>query len=395
MMVTIMPLHRKILIIISNTLFKLVLFMTIGIVAAVLLYTDRAYIPSVLERNDFYSRLIPSLLETNKDQPLTKDGGITLEDERVQQIITGAFSAEDIEKYTNIIIGSVYDWLEQESSQINFIVDLTEHKQRIANGLSLFAVNRIQELPLCTEIPTNIDPFSITCQPPFIDYATEQIKLEEQLLNEPRFLSDTIITEETIFGVSEEKNLEEAYSYAPTIYSLLRYIPLYIGFVLLVLALIVIFASSTRKIGMRKIGRGLIGAGVSLVFFTAIFSFVLPNLTGSIPILQSTGVGIDNLMNKVAVDLSRDYSWMIIKISAPLILVGAVIVFYAQKGRYKKNYSSAKLKSGVVSGNESREKNQTKTKKISPPIQSSELSDTKPKRKLKNKKYRKIPKKEL
>jgi hypothetical protein len=369
--------------------------MTISVIAAVFLYADRNYVPVVLERNDVYNRVITALLETNKEQSLTAGGDITLEDKEIQQIITHAFPAEDLESFATTIVNSVYDWLEQESTRLSFKIDLTENKQQLAEGLSLFAINRLQQLPTCTEIQSNIDPFSATCQPPFIDYEAEQIKLEEQLLNESGFLNDPIITEEIIFGDTQENSLEERYRHIPTLYSLARFVPLYITLILTSLALIVIFASSTRKIGMRKIGRGLIGAGASLIFFTVLFTFIVPELTGSLPILQSTGQGIDSLLNEVAVDFGRDYSWMIIKISTPLIFVGAVMVIYAQAGKNKKNYSSAKFKSGVVSSNEQKQKNSSKTKRIAPPIQSSESSDTKPKRKLKNKKYRKIPKKEL
>lgn len=93
--------------------------------------------------------------------------------------------------------------------------------------------------------------------------------------------------------------------------------------------------------------------------------------------------------------MSRDYAKMIIKISAPLLLIGYGLIFYARRGKNNKNYKDAKLKSGVVSSNETKKKVTKAKKTTKPPIQSSESSETKPKRKLKNKKYRKIPKKEI
>jgi hypothetical protein len=393
-MVPVMPLYKKIIIIFSNTIFRLLLFFTISIIAAVIIYTDKTYVPSVFTRNNVYERVVGALLETNKEQTLTAGGQITLEDPEIQKIIIDAFPAEELENYSNEIIEGIYAWLEQNESELSFTIDLTKNKQRLAESLSTYAINRIQKLPFCTEFPDNIDPFSATCQPPNMNYVYEQISLEEQLLNDPGFLSDTIITEQSIFGDSKATSSEGQYRNLPIYYELARLLPVYIVLVLLLLALIVIFTSSTKKIGMRKIGKGLIGAGSSLIVFTYLFSFVVPSATGSIPLLQSSGNGIDRLLSDVTLDFGQDYSWMIIKISAPLVIIGILMVAYAQTGRYKKDYNKAKLKSGVISSNEQKNKSKSTTRQR-PPIQSSEASDTKPKRKLVNKKYRKIPKKEL
>lgn len=391
-----MPLYKKLIIILSSSTFRILLFFTISIVAGVILYTDRNYVPSVIERNDVYARIIPSLLETNKEQSLTVGGDITLENPEIQKIIKDSIPPEELENYANTVLKSIYDWLSQESSSLNFTIDLSQNKQRLATGLSTYAVNRLQQLPVCDVQPTETDPFSATCQPKFIDYATEQLKLEKQILNESGILNDPVITEESLFGGDSEQSFQQNYRDVPTYYSLLKGAPIYLGLILLVLALIVIFTSSTKKKGILKIGRGLTGACISLVVFTVIFSFVLPPITGSLPILQSSGTGIDSLLNQVTVDFGQDYSILIIKITAPLIVIGAGMILYARSGKNKKDYKSAKLKSGLVSGNEQKTNKKTGKPSISrPPIQSSESSDTKPKKSLKNKKYRKIPKKEL
>lgn len=390
-----MPYYRKLLIIISNSLFRFILFFTVSIIAASLLYTDKNYIPSVLVRNDAYNKVIPAILESNKNQSLTVGGEITLEDEEVQKIISDSFRADEIKVYTEEILASTYSWLEQDASKIEFNIDLTSNRQRLAESLSFFAINRLQSLPLCTGPVPQIDPFSASCQPTLIDYAVERKDLENQLLTESGFLEDPIITEEIITGDEGSSAFEEQYRLVPTFYSLARFVPLYVSLLLIFLALIVIFSSSTRKIGMRKIGRGMVGAGSSLIIFTVIFSYILPSMTGSLPVFQSNGGGIDGLLSDVSIDLSRDYSLMIIKLSAPIIIVGYGLIIYARRGKNKRNYKNAKLKSGVVSSNVDKKKKPTSKKRTKPPIQSSEASDTKPKRKLKNKKYRKIPKKEI
>ena len=389
-----MPFYRKLLIIVSSSSFRLLLFFTISIIAGILLYSDKNYVPTILDRNKVYKKIVPSLLETNKEQSITVGGDITLENPEIQKIINEAFPANELQVNANIVIDAVYDWLEQESSTVAFNIDLTANKQRLAEGLSNYAINRLKSLETCTTSVSEIDPFSANCQPSTIDYEAERASIYNQLLNESGFLNNPIITEKTLVG--DDESFNEKYSSVPVFYSMARVFPVYIVLILIILALIVIFASSTYKKGINKIGRGLIGAGASLIFFTVVFTFVLPQLTGSLPILQSSGTGIDSVLNQVAIDFGQEYSLMIIKISAPLIVIGSGMVVYARIGKNKKDYKSAKLKSGIISGNEQKKKTSNKkSAKPRPPVQSSESSDTKPKKIKKNKKYRKIPKKEL
>ncbi len=388
-----MNISRKLLIIITNNVFRITLFFAISIIAMSLIYTDRNYITGVLETNEAYERLVPSLLETNKNQSLSVAGKITLEDPQIQEIIKSAFPAKELETHANTIEDALYDWLEQKQPALHFSIDLTDSKQRLAEGLADFAVNRLQSLPICTSSVVEIDPFSAECQPPYVNYEMEHIALVQQFQNEQGFLKDPIITEKTIMGESEE-SFEEKYRNLPAFYSLAKVSPVYIVLLLTALALVVIFASSTKKRGYKKIGRGLIVAGTSLIFFTFLFSYVLPSFTGSLPILQTSGEGIDALLNDISIKFGRDYSNMIIKISLPLILFGSGLLAYANSGKNKKDYKLAKTKSGLASSIEQTKKFKTKSKD-KPPIQSSEISASKPARKTKNKKYRKIPTKEI
>ena len=389
-----MPFYKKIFIIIANNLFRILLFFAISIVASVLVYTDRNYVPTILKRNDVYSKIVKSLLETNKDQTLTVGGDVTLADPEIQRIISDAFPASEIEMHTDAIINAFYDWLEQKKSEFTFRIDLTANKQRLAEGLGDYAITRLSNLPLCTAFSAEVDPFSASCQPKNIDFESERTILVEQIMNQSGFLNDAVITEDILFKDSRD-SVESKYNMAPILYSLATVSPVYIALLLSSLALVVTFASSTKKIGIRKIGRSLIGAGASLIFFTVLFSFVLPRFTGSLPLLQTSGEGIDALLNDVTINFGQDYAWMIIKISAPLIVVGVGMITYSKIGRNKKNYKTAKLKSGLVSSNEDKNDKKITAKKAKPPIQSSESCDKKPKKTHKNSKYRKIPKKEL
>lgn len=332
-----MPIYRKIVIVVSNNAFKLLLFFSISVIAAVFIYTDRNYVGNVLEDNNAYENVVSALLETNKEQSLTVGGDITLEDPEVQKVIKQAFPAEDLKNNTENVINSFYDWLENKSPNLAFKIDLTSNKVRLAEGLSVFAINRLQSLPICTEAPAQLDPFSSSCQPPNINYEQERINIQQQLIAESGFLDDPVITQDNFITSNNGSSFTETYRQVPTYFSLIKASPIYISLILLMLALIVIFSSSTRKIGIRKIGRGLVGAGLSLIFFTVVFSFILPSLTGSLPVFQSTGNGIDSLLNELSIAFGQDYAWMVIKVSTPLIIVGGLMILYANFNKNKKD----------------------------------------------------------
>jgi hypothetical protein len=103
-----MPIYRKIIITLANSLFRLLLFFTISIVAATFIYTDRNYIPSVLDENNVYSRFVSALLETNKDQSLAVGSDLTLANSEVQQVIKDSFPAKDLRNNTETVVFAHY-----------------------------------------------------------------------------------------------------------------------------------------------------------------------------------------------------------------------------------------------------------------------------------------------
>lgn len=388
---TIMSIYRKTLVIVSSSLFRFLIFFSVGLISLMLMFTDRGYIPKVLKRNNVYNKIVDSILATNKDQSLSGGSDIKLNDPEIQRVIKASFSSQDLEEYTTHIIGSTYDWLEGNQTKLSFSIDLTKNKRNLSEGLSNYLISRLQSLPACDTAILQVDPLTATCKPYYINYETIRADVYKEIYNNSGFLDNPVIDQSIIIGKKDSASSKN--NLLPWYYSILKKLPIVVPISLILLAISTIYASSTKKKGFLRIGRGLVGAGSSLIFFTVIFTFVIPMFTGSIPLLQTSGQGIDALLSELSVDFGRDYSVYIIKLCLPLIVFGAFLILYSRTIKDSKNYRTAKLKSGIVSGNEEKKKS-LRERKI-PPIQSSELSKSKPKNKRKNKKYRKIPNKEL
>jgi hypothetical protein len=380
---------RKITIFISSTLFRLVLFFGVSILVLIALYGNQDYIASVLQKNNAYERFIPAFLETNKEQPITAGGNTTLGTTDIQQSIINAFPSEFIQTNVEQTLDSTYRWLQGESPTLNFAIDLSQNESQLASNLADAAIDRLQTLPECATFSSaTVDPFSTPCTPPFIDLEQEREALQAELLASTRLTEESIITPETFTDTNST-----TFNRIPFYYSLARLAWLPLLLLLLLCAMAIIFASSTRKKGFRKIGYGLFSTGTSLVFFTVVFSFVIPSFTGSLPIFQTSQQGIDGLLNDVSLTLGRDYATTTILYSLPLVLLGGILILLTKQKKADKYQKLAK-KAGLANSNAQQPKTIT-TRRAKPPIQSSEISSTKPQKSKKHKKYRTIPKKEV
>ena len=386
---------KRILRYLSTFTFRFVLFFTISVIAFAILYTDSSYVKTVFDRNEVYDRVVDAVLETNKDQSITADGSLTLNDEEIQEIIRAAFPAEELKASTELVINSTYEWLEQDADRYTFTIDLTENQLRLADGISAYAIQTLAEKPVCEAPPVTIDPFSSPCRPPNLDLALEQEFLRQQILQDGIFIEDPIITEQTVFAGESTEPVGVTYSYIPSYFSLAQALPAYIIILLIALGLFSVFIHNNRKLGAKKIGKIMISVGISLVVFTVFFSFILPTFTGTVPVLQSSGEGLDNLVNDVGIDMSRDYARTVLLLCIPVIGVGFVLFYSARTIQKKKKYAVVSSRASFANANERKKPAKPLKKRGRPPIISSESSETKPKKRKRNSKYRKIPKKEL
>lgn len=385
---------RKSLIFIAGTLFRFVLFFSISITAIVLVYSDNQYIKNVLVENQVYDRFLKSLIETNKDQKISSGQSVKIGDPEIRKIILEAFPADKLKASTETVIDNTYSWLEGSSKELLFTIDLTENNQKLADGLSSFGISRLKTLPICTEYNSSVDPFSAQCQPKNFNFESEQSILREQLLSGAGLFENPIYTQDIITKNSQDNSTKEDIQKLPDYYRLAKITPFIAVFILTLLAVFIMLITKNKRYGAWTIGRALTSTGISVIIFTFIFSFVFPRFSGSLPILQTTGQGIDAVLNDTATDFGVDYAKTVIKVALPITAVGFLLVYFSKKREQKSKFKNLNKRAGIISSNEQLRKPTTKPRE-KPPIQSSESSDTKPARTTKSKKYRKIPKKEI
>lgn len=234
--------------------------------------------PNKLEAWLNQSGLYTSVVSTAVKQAQTSAGGsssgsngISLSDVAVQQAAQAAFPPAMLQQDVNKFLDGNYAWLEGKVNKPNFIIDLTSAKQTFAQQVGQYVTTHLASLPLCTYAQAatmqNIDPLTVTCRPANISAIAEGAKMTQQISSGTGFLSDPVITADTISpsknGVTEPYYTK--FSIAPKIYQWAIKLPLIIFGVALISALGVVFISSRKRKGLRRIAVTLLFSGIFFI----------------------------------------------------------------------------------------------------------------------------------
>lgn len=221
-----------------------------------------------IEKSNVYSRVVPAILETaqkdSQEKP-KRDGSdmdIDFTDPEVQKIAQDALSPEFIRQNTERVIDSTFEWLNGEIEKPDFAIDVSEVKSRIATGVGDYLRKRSTTLPLCTQLPEEIDLFNATCIPPGVNIEAEIQKLVQEINGSKEFLSESTITADTI---SKERKADsdelKGYDFfrdgdgkrAQRAFSWIKRGPIIFGLLSLVTAVGIILLNESKRRGLRHI----------------------------------------------------------------------------------------------------------------------------------------------
>jgi hypothetical protein len=91
----------------------------------------------------------------------------------IKDTASTVFSPQLLKQLTDKVLESNYAWLKGETTQPNFVIDLSGAKQDFAQSVGQYVKDRLASLPPCTPIqlaqlpdPANIDYLTLDCRPP-------------------------------------------------------------------------------------------------------------------------------------------------------------------------------------------------------------------------------------
>lgn len=383
---------RRVALIISGSALRFLLFFGVGLICMVLVFGNRNNIDKSMKETHASSRFVDAMIsEMQKNNP---GSSIPLNDPEVQTIIKSAFSESVIQTSSQSIINGTYDWLEGKTNEVHFTVDFRQAREQLANGISAYAFTKLGSKPTCFAIPEQIDPFTAGCKPPFTNLNEEQQKFAADLAGSEGFLPKAVFTEADLPKSKQGKTLTEQYAYIPKLYEAARLMPFVLPLIILGLVGLWIWLSSNKRHGFQQVGIAFIGTGVTLLITPILFVYVLPRFTQATQ-FSIGGNPTQQVFNDVANNLTANFYNLLINVSVQVVAIGLVIVIAERLTRANSLYANVEKKAGIVSSNTRRPSSSRKFKPVDIPVQSSEESTRRKPHRTRNKKYRRIPKKEI
>lgn len=309
----------------SSQIFKFSIFFAAVGAATVVAFGSQAGLKDTLNSSGAYDRAVDGIIEQATKEQRENGEGVPIDDADVQKVIRDTLSPEFLEQNSSSAIDGIFGWLQGNTERPEFTIDLTETKQKLANGLGEVAFARASNLQPCTVQqlqtldPNNTDIFSLPCLPPGVDLQTERAKLVDQIANGDEFLKDSTISADELPKENGQDVFDKAEN-VPTVYQWLVRLPWILGGLAVLAATALLFLHDERRRGIWVIGRTLLITGVILVIFTLVSNYIISTINP---------VGTD-IAQKIVTDVvrsfAREINSVIIKFGVAYAVVGAAIM---------------------------------------------------------------------
>lgn len=245
--------------------------------SAVLNLSDSTRIENWLNESKLYERFAATVIEQSKEATTDKSAlatSVTDSDAAVRHAAESAFPPQLLRHNARTFIDSNYAWLEGKTETPEFAIDLSEAKLNFAEQVGAYVRSYSATLPECTPaqlaVQQNqpVDPLTATCRPPGITPEVLGAETTQKLSTSGEFLSNPVITAQTLNPRDDKGGSQPYYkklAKAPEMYQLGQKMPLLLGALAILSAIGIVFLSSQRRRGLRRVSIILLIAGVLLV----------------------------------------------------------------------------------------------------------------------------------
>lgn len=276
-----MSFWRKLGIFLSSTFLKLSLF---GLAAAFALVTvlgtpDR--LKESFGQSGLYKGTVENILVATQQENDQTAGSIPLDRPEIKQAAQTAFPPQKLKIWTEEFIDGIYRWLNGDSTNLEFTIDMTQSKRTFAEGVGNYVAARLESLPPCTRKENlalsrqSVDPFNVHCRP-LINVAEVRNQVITEIENSQEFLGDTVITAEDL-SQADRQALKTDSNSVPRAFQWVRRLPIILILISLLLAGAIIQLSQTKRRGLKQVGKIMLVAGVFLFISTLIIIYFANN----------------------------------------------------------------------------------------------------------------------
>lgn len=249
---------KKILAGLACAFLPLILLLFGSLVSTYQTLGNASNIKDSLAESGIYSAVVKEGLDQmGKESSAQATDNIPVDRPEVRSVIEQAVPPKFLEQQTNGVIDGFYAWLHGDMPTMQFELNLTEAKVKLADGLSQYAMQRMDTLPTCTavdDIPADVDAFNATCLPQGFDKAAAASKVRDEILNSKEFLEDPVINAQDLNTNNTQEVQIGSFTINRDYYNQTKSNLYITGGLAILLAVGIVFLSSTRRIGALRLG---------------------------------------------------------------------------------------------------------------------------------------------
>lgn len=257
---------------------------------------------------------------------------VSTTDPIIQQALKQALPPTFLQDSSNQTIDSVYAWLQGTTPSPTFSIDLTQVKSNFADTLATLIQQKLDALPLCSNLvapPASVDDaLSFTCMPRGVSSSQLASTVRQEALSNGLFSGTNTISADT-FKDSKGKPVTDSLKIAPQIYHYYT-IGLYaLPLLTLLLVVAIIFWSSTKRAGIKRVAWIFITTGLGIMILAAIEVWLLHAGISFLNSAASTSTLQDKLYGALEILVTDMRTWWFGAGAAYVII--AIILFIVVK----------------------------------------------------------------
>ena len=320
----------------TGILFKVTLVLLPLVFAITQIVSSTSSVERALQNSGVYDNFVLIVLDNSAKQAKSPQEKLLLSDPEVRAVIQKSFPPETLEASATSVVKGVFGWLQGNTTEPEFTIDLSGTKERLTANLTAFADKRIRSLPVCTQqqlqtINPQGDLLSLPCQPPGVDIAQLSSQFSNDLLANVDFLDKPTITNETLSKESD-KSVTADLEQVPKTYQAAQASKWILLGVSLVLACLLVFVRRDKQAGISYVAWSFIGAAAFWLIAIIINWFVINRAGSSINDAAQTIAlnGTKSLANDAAVIIG------LFVIGYAVTGIGTILIMHPRSSRTDK-----------------------------------------------------------
>lgn len=281
-------------------------------------------VKQMVRDSGIYQKIPAVIYDDAVDSGSTSSATLPLKSPVVRQAALDSFTPGFVQTNVENAIDGVYGWLNGQTAQPQFQIDLTSGKNNFANSLSA----QLSKFPVCTPAQQakikNFEPFTSPCIPNGIDTSAIQTQVRQAALKS-NLVAQNVVTPATIKDANGQP-VFDGLKEIPRGYRLSVKLVYVFGALSLMFALGLVFGARSRRQGLKRLGRVMAAAGVFVILLPVGINWLI---NGIVEASKS-----DKVTKELVVPLVHEItknSFRIYVISGIVYILIAVVIFIILK----------------------------------------------------------------